>query len=134
MDITSEHTRHAGRILPVELIRLAIRWLNALAPIGDLLIRLWVANVFWKSGLTKIQSIDTTLTLFRYEYSVHRTDVFRPSSPGVGRTLERRGTVLREHRRGYFLSRAGRSRTDPASALGSAAARPAAARPGQTLD
>jgi len=70
MYITSEHSRHAGRILPVELIRQAIRVLNALAPLGDLVIRLWVANVFWKSGLTKIQSVETTLQLFRYEYSV----------------------------------------------------------------
>jgi putative oxidoreductase len=70
MYITSEHSQNAGRILSGELIRLAIRWLNALAPIGDLLIRLWVANVFWKSGLSKIQSVETTLQLFRYEYSV----------------------------------------------------------------
>jgi len=70
MDITTEQSRQAGRILPVELVQLAIRGLNALAPFGDLVIRLWVANVFWKSGLSKIQSIDTTITLFRYEYSV----------------------------------------------------------------
>ncbi len=40
------------------------------APIADLLIRLWVANVFWKSGLTKIANIDTTLWLFQNEYAV----------------------------------------------------------------
>jgi putative oxidoreductase len=39
-------------------------------PLFDLAIRLWVANVFWKSGLTKIKSWDSTLTLFEYEYSV----------------------------------------------------------------
>ncbi len=39
-------------------------------PIADLLIRLWVANVFWKSGLTKIANIDTTMYLFQYEYAV----------------------------------------------------------------
>ena len=39
-------------------------------PIFDLAIRLWVANVFWKSGLTKIKSWDSTLMLFEYEYSV----------------------------------------------------------------
>jgi len=70
MQFTSEHSRHAGHILPVELIQLGIRGLNALAPVGDLVIRLWVANVFWKSGLSKIQSVETTLQLFRYEYSV----------------------------------------------------------------
>jgi putative oxidoreductase len=70
MEITSELGRQTGRILPVKLIRLAIRGLNALAPLGDLVIRLWVANVFWKSGLSKIQSVESTLLLFRYEYSV----------------------------------------------------------------
>jgi putative oxidoreductase len=53
-----------------ELVHWGIRGLNALAPVGDLVIRLWVANVFWKSGLTKVQSLETTLQLFRYEYSV----------------------------------------------------------------
>ena len=47
-----------------------VRGLESLAPVSDLLLRLWVANVFWKSGLTKIQSWDTTLMLFEYEYSV----------------------------------------------------------------
>jgi putative oxidoreductase len=55
---------------PVQLIQLGVRALNALAPLGDLVIRLWVAQVFWKSGLTKVQSLDTTVQLFRYEYSV----------------------------------------------------------------
>ncbi len=54
----------------IDLLRLKIRALDFLAPIADLAIRLWVANVFWKSGLTKIQSWDTTVTLFTYEYQV----------------------------------------------------------------
>jgi putative oxidoreductase len=36
----------------------------------SLIIRLYVANVFWKSGMTKIASWDTTLALFENEYSV----------------------------------------------------------------
>ena len=70
MDIATEQSQRIPSTWPVELIRLAIRGLNALAPVGDLVIRLWVANVFWKSGLSKIQSVETTLQLFRYEYSV----------------------------------------------------------------
>jgi putative oxidoreductase len=35
-----------------------------------LLLRLWLAKVFFMSGLTKIKSWDTTLMLFEYEYSV----------------------------------------------------------------
>lgn len=44
--------------------------LDRVAPAIDLLIRLWVANVFWKSGLTKIATWDSTLYLFEYEYAV----------------------------------------------------------------
>jgi putative oxidoreductase len=44
--------------------------LNCLAPALDLGIRLWVANVFWKSGLTKIASWDSTVMLFTHEYQV----------------------------------------------------------------
>lgn len=41
-----------------------------LTPVADLLLKLWVANVFFKSGLTKIESFGTTLMLFSDEYSV----------------------------------------------------------------
>ncbi|MBE9527519.1 MAG: DoxX family protein [Proteobacteria bacterium] len=40
------------------------------APILDIVLRLWVAKVFFQSGLTKIQSWDTTIMLFQYEYNV----------------------------------------------------------------
>ena len=48
----------------------AYRVLSWLAPIADLAARLWVANAFFKSGLTKIQSWSSTLALFEYEYEV----------------------------------------------------------------
>lgn len=57
-------TKLAARVSPI------IRGLDFLSPGIDLLIRLWVANVFWKSGLTKIASWDSTLALFTYEYRV----------------------------------------------------------------
>lgn len=44
--------------------------LNYFTPVGDLAIRGWVAYAFWVSGLTKIQTWDSTLYLFEYEYSV----------------------------------------------------------------
>ena len=47
-----------------------IRGLDFLAPLADLGLRLWVANVFFKSGLTKIASFDSTVQLFTYEYHV----------------------------------------------------------------
>ena len=54
----------------VQYYRKALCILNCGAPIGDLLLRLWIANVFWKAGLTKIANIDTTMYLFEYEYAV----------------------------------------------------------------
>jgi putative oxidoreductase len=48
----------------------AIGALTFCAPALDLGIRLWVANVFWKSGLTKISSWDSTVQLFTHEYQV----------------------------------------------------------------
>lgn len=39
-------------------------------PLLDLVLRLWVANVFFKSGMTKIASWSTTLSLFETEYHV----------------------------------------------------------------
>lgn len=53
-----------------EFLQRSYRGLDALAPLADLLARLWVAWVFFKSGLTKIQSWDTTLLLFENEYHV----------------------------------------------------------------
>jgi putative oxidoreductase len=47
-----------------------ITGLDFLQPILDLAIRLWVANVFFKSGLTKIANFDTTVALFENEYQV----------------------------------------------------------------
>jgi putative oxidoreductase len=50
--------------------REALRWLEGLSPALDLLIRVFVASVFFKAGLTKIVSWDTTLALFESEYAV----------------------------------------------------------------
>jgi putative oxidoreductase len=48
-------------------VRIAEGWL---APALDLAIRIWVGMVFFQSGLTKILSWDTTLSLFENEYAV----------------------------------------------------------------
>jgi len=53
-----------------ELVQRAYRALGFLAPVADLALRLWVAAVFFRSGLTKIQSWDTTILLFTNEYHV----------------------------------------------------------------
>lgn len=54
----------------IRLGTLATGGLNALRPLLALAIRLWVANIFFKAGLTKIQTWDTTVALFTYEYHV----------------------------------------------------------------
>ena len=49
---------------------LASHWPEYLAPLLDVVLRLFLANVFFKSGLTKIQSWDSTLYLFSDVYHV----------------------------------------------------------------
>ena len=60
----------AGVVRLASLVRTGYCALGFLAPVADLAARLWVANVFWKSGLSKFQSFGTTIQLFEYEYSV----------------------------------------------------------------
>ena len=48
----------------------ASRWPEYLAPLMDLGLRLYLANVFFKSGLTKIKNWDSTLYLFSDVYNV----------------------------------------------------------------
>ncbi len=57
-------TSTLDRVQPV------VEILQRASPLADLALRLWVANVFWKSGLTKIQSFETTVFLFTHEYHV----------------------------------------------------------------
>ena len=44
--------------------------LDYLAPVSILALRLWVAWVFFKSGMLKMNSWDSTMYLFEYEYDV----------------------------------------------------------------
>jgi putative oxidoreductase len=69
MNVTAQDSSRVF-FTPLRLVRFGVRLLDRLAPLGDLVIRLWVAHVFWSSGLTKVQSLETTIQLFRYEYSV----------------------------------------------------------------
>jgi putative oxidoreductase len=53
-----------------DLIDKAHAGLDCLSPVGDLILRCWAAYAFFVSGLTKIQTWDSTLYLFNEEYSV----------------------------------------------------------------
>jgi putative oxidoreductase len=48
----------------------AVKVIEFFTPVFDLAIRLYVAKVFFMSGLTKIQSWDSALSLFENEYAV----------------------------------------------------------------
>lgn len=54
----------------ITIITALIELLDKLAFLPMLGLRLWVANIFWKSGLLKIGSWDTTISLFADEYKV----------------------------------------------------------------
>ena len=49
---------------------LGLRALNSLQPVAALAARLYVAQAFFASGLTKLRDWDTTLALFMDEYKV----------------------------------------------------------------
>lgn len=53
-----------------KLLSLFIRTTNRLQSVWLLLIRLWMANVFWVSGVQKISNWDTTILLFTDEHPV----------------------------------------------------------------
>ena len=63
--------------------------LPAATALVDLVVRLWVAAVFFKSGLVKIQSWDTTILLFTNEYHVPLLPVSEQKKAGE----ERRGAA-----------------------------------------
>lgn len=53
-----------------KLIRPFIKTFEFLTPVGDLLARLWVAQIFFSAGLVKVQSWQSTLMLFANVYHV----------------------------------------------------------------
>lgn len=52
------------------IIRPFIRTFDFLSPFGDLLARIWVAKIFFMSGLVKLQAWQSTKMLFEYVYQV----------------------------------------------------------------
>jgi putative oxidoreductase len=72
MELTMNQSMRANAIETASAIaRTAVRIAEGwLAPVLDLAIRIWVGMVFFQSGLTKILSWDTTLSLFENEYAV----------------------------------------------------------------
>ena len=124
------------------------RWLLLAAPALDLGLRLFLANVFFKSGLTKIQTWDSTLYLFREEYKVPLLPPDFAAWLGTGAELALPvllvfGVFGRFAALGLFILNAvaaysysrpvERSGLEPAPVLGALAGRVAAAWPGQMV-
>jgi putative oxidoreductase len=65
---SDDYVSSIGKIVPS--LTAGRNILGSLANVLDLGIRLYVAKVFFLSGLTKIRDWDTTLTLFQEEYHV----------------------------------------------------------------
>lgn len=55
-------------------IQRSIAALEILRPAIDLILRLWLARVFWNAGTVKLMSWNTTLMLFANEYNVPLLD------------------------------------------------------------
>ena len=47
-----------------------VRAFNYLSPVGDLIARIWVAQIFFMSGLVKIHAWQSTVMLFAHVYNV----------------------------------------------------------------
>lgn len=60
----------AAQTTVVRLIQRLHDGLNALSPVFLLALRVYVANIFFKSGLTKISDFSSTIALFENEYHV----------------------------------------------------------------
>jgi putative oxidoreductase len=63
------------------------RLLDSLSPLFDLGLRLYLANIFWKSGLNKLQSWDSTIALFENEYQVPLLSPHAAAVLGTGAEL-----------------------------------------------
>lgn len=64
------HPLHIGVRTIVAWYDAGVRALGTVTPLLDLALRYLVAEAFFKSGLTKIASWDTTIALFENEYAV----------------------------------------------------------------
>ena len=53
-----------------KIIHPFLKAFDFLAPLGDLIARWWVASIFFKAGLVKIEHWSSTMALFQYEYHV----------------------------------------------------------------
>ena len=71
----------------VHLARPIGKLLDFLSPLLDLGVRLYLANIFWKSGRNKRQSWDTTIAWVENEYQVPLLAPYAAAGLGTGAEL-----------------------------------------------
>src|SRR5271169_2804020 len=84
----------ASRSNPAHLAAVTVRWASEVSriaertvgPLLDLFIRLWLAGIFWTSGMVKLQSWTTALYLSAHEYPVSWLDPV--TAAWLGETIE----------------------------------------------
>lgn len=69
MSKKKENSNNEGFI--VSIAKKKLQLLDFFSPLGMVGLRIWIALIFWNSGLTKIASWDSTLFLFAEEYKTH---------------------------------------------------------------
>lgn len=57
-------------LISAKILRPIFILLDALKDVGDLVVRIWVAKIFFESGLSKIVDWGSTIVLFKYDYAV----------------------------------------------------------------
>ncbi len=67
-----------------QLTTLVIKGLDVSQPLIDLGVRLWVANVFWKSGVESLRDWHSTVDLFTYEFHVPLLSPMVAATLGTG--------------------------------------------------
>ena len=80
--MSSPATSQPRRSNPAHLAGVIIRWAGevmrftetTVAPLLDVFIRLWLAGIFWASGMVKLHSWTTALYLSAHEYPVSWLD------------------------------------------------------------
>lgn len=70
-----------------KIIRPFISAFDYLSPVGDLLARLWVAQIFFSAGLVKVQTWQTTVMLFENIYKVPLLPPYAAAVIGTGAEL-----------------------------------------------
>jgi len=71
----------------INVLRPILKLLDFLTPIGDLAARWWVAYIFFKAGILKIMSWETTIMLFTHEFSVPLLSPYFAAVIGTGAEL-----------------------------------------------